>query len=351
MAQRYGAGVARLEQILARLQSTLGELTGEPQPLSGGITNDNFRVTLDGEDYVVRIHGRDTDLLGIDREAELIACGLAAELGIAPELVASFDDCLVTRFVACDPVVPHEVAAHVTQIARALRSFHDSPARLPARFWVPELLEDYSEQVRVRGVRLPSDYGRAAAVASRIADALPLRDPRPCHNDLLSTNIIRAHATGERGGTDADGNTGEPAHDSGGAGGGGGGGGGGGRMLIVDWEYAGMGHRYFDLGNLSVNNDFDEAADEQLLRGYHGRPPTDAERAALALMRILSDAREGAWGVVQTEISELDFDFARYARLHFERLNAAAELPQVSEWLAVAAADENTPQESDGQTA
>jgi thiamine kinase-like enzyme len=338
MAQRYGAGVVRLEEILARLQSTLGELAGEPQPLSGGITNHNFRVTLGGEDYVVRLHGRDTDLLGIDRDAELIACNLAAELGIAPELVASFDDCLVTRFVACDPVVPHEVRANVAQLARALRSFHDSPAKLPARFWVPELLEDYSEQVRVRGVRLPSDYGRAAAIASRIADALPLRDPQPCHNDLLSTNIIRAHATGERGGAN-DYDVGAPAQ------------GGDERMLIVDWEYAGMGHRYFDLGNLSVNSDFDEAANEQLLRGYHGRPPTDSERAALALMRILSDAREAAWGVVQTEISELDFDFARYARVHFERLNAAAELPQVSEWLAAAGADTNPPQEPDGQTA
>jgi thiamine kinase-like enzyme len=344
MARRYGAGVARLEEILARLQSTLGELDGEPQPLSGGITNHNFRVTLGGEDYVVRLHGRDTDLLGIDREAELIACGVAAELGIAPELVASFDDCLVTRFVACDPVVPHELAAHVAQIARALRSFHDSPARLPARFWVPELLEDYSEQVRVRGVRLPADYGRAAAMASRIADALPLRDPRPCHNDLLSTNIIRAHAPGAGasatgGGANEGGSAGEAAQDSGE------------RMLIVDWEYAGMGHRYFDLGNLSVNNDFDETADGQLLRSYHGRPPTDSERAALALMRILSDAREAAWGVVQAEISELDFDFARYARVHFERLNAGAELPQVNEWLAAAADDANPPQEPDGQTA
>jgi thiamine kinase-like enzyme len=334
MARRYGAGVARLEEILARLQRTLGELAGEPQPLSGGITNHNFRVTLGGEDYVVRLHGRDTDLLGIDREAELIACDLAAGLGIAPELVASFDDCLVTRFVACDPVVPHEVAAHAARIARALRSFHDSPARLPARFWVPELLEDYSEQVRVRGVRLPADYGRAAAVASRIADALPLRDPRPCHNDLLSTNIIRARATGER--DDA----GAPAQGVGE------------RVLIVDWEYAGMGHRYFDLGNLSVNNDFDEAADEQLLRAYHGRAATDSERAALALMRILSDAREAAWGVVQAEISELDFDFARYARVHFERLGTAVERPDLTEWLAAAAAGAtDTLGEPDGQTA
>ena len=37
------------------------------------------------------------------------------------------------------------------------------------------------------------------------------------------------------------------------------------RLRIVDWEYAGMGDRYFDLGNLSVNNGFNEADDEWLL--------------------------------------------------------------------------------------
>jgi thiamine kinase-like enzyme len=331
MAQRYGAGVARLEEILAHLQSTLGALAGEPQPLSGGITNHNFRVTLGGEDYVVRVHGRDTDMLGIDRDAEQLACRRAAEIGIAPQLVAAFEDCLVTRFVTSDPVVPHEAAAHVEEIARALRSFHDLPTKLPARFWVPDLLENYAARVRERAVRLPSDYGRAAAVATRIGTALPLRDPRPCHNDLLSSNIIRTRSPG-----------GSDAHAGGDAGE---------RVLIVDWEYAGMGHRYFDLGNLSVNNDFDEPTDERLLRAYHGRAATDAERAALALMRILSDAREAAWGVVQAEISELDFDFARYARVHFERMSAAAELPLLGEWLAATAADTYPEGEPDGQTA
>ncbi len=345
MARRYGAGVARLEEILARLQASLGVLSGQPQPLSGGITNHNFRVTLGGEDYVVRVHGRDTELLGIDREAEQLACRVAAELGIAPELVACFEDCLVTRFVACDPVVPHELAASVAQIARALRGFHDSPAKLPVRFWVPELLEDYAMRVRAHGVRLPSAYGRAAALASRIAVALPLRDPRPCHNDLLAANIIRARTLDEADRASG-GRVAGASHEAGARARGEEE-----RMLIVDWEYAGMGHRCFDLGNLSVNNDFDEAADERLLHAYHSRPPTDAERATLALMRILSDAREAAWGVLQAEISELDFDFARYARVHFERLNTAAEQPQLSEWLASAAAEGNEREESDGQTA
>ena len=108
--------------------------------------------------------------------------------------------------------------------------------------------------------------------------------------------------------------------------------------MLVDWEYAGMGDARFDLGNLSVNNDFDEATDERLLSAYHGAAPSDSQRAALALMRVLSDAREAAWGVVQGELSELDFDFAGYAREHFERLHAAAAQPQFGEWLDSAAA-------------
>ncbi len=307
MGQRYVAGVSRLEEIVQRLEPTLGPLAGDPVALSGGITNHNFRVTLGGERYVIRVHGADTEPLGIDRAAERQASEAAAELGIAPAVVAAYEDCLVTRFVACSPFGPGDVVAgHVEQIARALRRFHDSPTRLPTLFWVPDLLAEYAATVRRRGVRLPSAYAEAVAVAGLIGVALAPYERRPCHNDLLAGNLLH------------------DAHEH--------------EVLIVDWEYAGMGHPCFDLGNLSVNNDFDETADERLLRAYYGEPPSDARRATLALMRILSDAREAAWGVVQAEISELDFDFDRYARVHFERLRAASEQPRLKEWLAAAAA-------------
>ena len=38
--------------------------------LEGGITNRNFRVNFGGTDYVVRLPGKKTNALGIDREAE-----------------------------------------------------------------------------------------------------------------------------------------------------------------------------------------------------------------------------------------------------------------------------------------
>ena len=94
-----------------------------------------------------------------------------------------------------------------------------------------------------------------------------------------------------------------------------------------------MGDRYFDLGNLSVNNGFDEDDDERLLEAYWDEPCTPRRFAALRLMRIMSDFREGMWGVVQTAISELDFDFVAYADEHLGRVQAAFADPRVEDWL------------------
>jgi thiamine kinase-like enzyme len=296
--------VRELDDILRRLEPSLGAPTGEPAELGGGITNRNFRATLGGIDYVIRRPGKDTDLLGIDREAERLATEAAAGLGIAPEVSAALEDCLVTRFIACRPPTVRELSERVPEIAIALRAFHDSATPLPASFWVPDLLDRYACIVLERGGVLPASYGQTVDVAARIHAVLEPPRPRPCHNDLLPGNIIVAQPQGQ--------------------------------ILLVDWEYAGMGDPRFDLGNLSVNNDFDDRTDERLLTAYYGRAPSDGVRAGLKLMRVMSDAREAAWGVVQREVSELAFDFGGYAREHFQRLQAAAEQPLFEDWLACA---------------
>ncbi len=290
--------------IVGRLADRLGPADGEPIPLEGGITNRNFRVRFGGDDYVVRLPGKDTALLGIDRETERLASNAAAALGIAPAAVLGDADYLVTRFVAGMPIDPDLLRSDPGPVARALRVFHDSGTTLPARFWVPELLSRYALIVAERGGSLPEAYGVASEVAARIAQAIPLVEPVPCHNDLLGANVLKV----------GDG------------------------VMLVDWEYAGMGHRLFDLGNLAVNNEFDSAGEDRLLSAYSGSPPDAPALAALRLMRVMSDAREGAWGVVQSVVSELEFDFDGYAARHFARLEQAADDRHFEEWLDAASA-------------
>ncbi len=304
LIEQRGHGID-LNGILAGLEPSLGPVGAAPTPLEGGITNRNFRVRLGERDYVLRLHGKDTELLGISREGERLANARAAELGIAPEVAAGFEGGLVTRWLDCEPLSEQQLAARAPELAAALRTFHESGLELPSSFSVPGLLHDYERIIASRGGEPPAEYGQASELAARIAAALPPCRPRPCHNDLLAGNIVRERGSG--------------------------------RAMLVDWEYAGMGDPWFDLGNLSVNNGFGEAADEALLAAYLEREPTPAQRARLTLMRLLSDVREAAWGVMQSHVSELEFDFAGYAERHFARLREAARGGAIEQRLAAVA--------------
>jgi thiamine kinase-like enzyme len=261
------------------------------EPLGGGITNRNFKVTVAGEAFVLRVGGRDTARLGIDREVERAASVAAAAIGIGPEVVAFLEPegYLVTRFVEgrTGEVAPAEAA-------RLLLLLHTA-APIPGRFDPFRVVEAYAATARATGVPLPPAYEPARAIAGRIERRLPPAAPAPCHNDLLAANFVRSAQ----------------------------------RLWIVDWEYAGMGDPAFDLANFAVNNGLDADGDRELLEAYGA-----ADRARHTLLRYMSDLREAMWGVVQQAVSELDFDFAGYADEHFTRLEQAAAEPRFRRALA-----------------
>jgi thiamine kinase-like enzyme len=254
------------------------------EPLGGGITNRNFKVDVDGESFVLRIGGNDTHMLGIDRIMEHDASSIAASLGIAPEVVTFLEPegFLVTRYVEGEVGHPDVVDA-----ARLLRTLHDGP-RIRGRFDSFRVVEAYAATAAGLGVQLPAAYASAKETADRIEPTRRSSQVTPCHNDLLAANFIFDGA----------------------------------RLWIVDWEYAGMGDPFFDLGNFAVNHELDVDGEHALLSAYGS-----ADADALVLMRFMSDFREAMWGVVQQGLSELEFDFVAYAGEHFERLaSTAAEL-------------------------
>ncbi|HMJ36099.1 MAG TPA: phosphotransferase [Baekduia sp.] len=295
--------------VIEAVQAQLGPLRDGPVPLDGGITNHNFRARFADHDVVLRIAGRQTDLLGIDRDAERLATAAASDLGIAPPVLLFLPEhgCLVTTFVPGTPIPDPQLREPpaLEAVARALRAFHEHAPALPTTFDVPRIARGYLTLARDRGGAVPAAAWDAAQLAERIAAALtgPEHVPVPCHDDLLGANILCHEAD----------------------------------IWIVDWEYAGMGDRYFDLGNLSINNGFVDADDERLLAAYWDEPCTERRFAALRLMRSMSDVREALWGVVQQTISDLDFDFAAYADRHLRRLRATVADPRFERWLLDAA--------------
>ncbi len=267
-------------------------------PLSGGITNRNYRVDAAGSSarFVIRLGGNDTHLLGISREVEHAATVAAAGVGVGAEVVAFLrpEGYLVTRFIEGTPMAEADLRnpQAIERVADSLRRFHEGPA-IPGLFVPLRIVEAYRALARDNGVRVPPEFELAQAIGRRVELAL-LTNPlelRPCHNDLLAGNLID---DGER-------------------------------MRIVDWEYAGMGDPFFDLGNFSINNGLSDDQAAALLAAYDGVPQPRADRLArLVLFRVISDFREAMWGVLQQGISTLEVDFAAYAEEHFDRLLANA---------------------------
>jgi thiamine kinase-like enzyme len=183
-------------------------------------------------------------------------------------------------------------------VAAVLRKIHGAAA-IPGRFDAHEVVEEYRREAIAHGVTIPHEFAAAQAASERIREARGPQTRVPCHNDLLNANFLDD-----------------------------------GEIRIVDWEYAGMGDRFFDLANLSVNHDFGLEEDRLLLAAYFGaeRP---ADLAALRLMRVMSDFREAMWGVLQTGISALDFDFHEYASKHFARLLKSAGAPEYDRYVAL----------------
>jgi thiamine kinase-like enzyme len=289
--------VTELAEAIAAFTPELGPPESEPVPLLGGITNRNYRLRWAGRDCVLRLPGKDTALLGIDRVAERDATAAAA---VAPKVVAFSEEigCLVTEFVAGRPVAAEELRGPLLEeVAGALRAIHAGPP-LGHTFSPWERVDAYRLTARRHGMPLPVGFVEVDLAADRIAEALGPRPSVPCHNDLLTANFL---------------------HD-------------GERLRILDWEYAGMGDPLFDLANLAANNEFGEPDEERLLAAYYGAARPEL-LAGLRLMRLMAAFWEAMWAVVQSTVSELDFDFAAYAAEHLARVRERLADERLERWL------------------
>ena len=261
------------------------------EPLTGGITNRNFRVDVDGGSYVLRIGGNDTRLLGIDRAVEHAASLRAAEVGVGPEVVAFIEPegWLITRFLEASPLPPEELRRpeNIARVAAALRRFHGA-APIPGRFDAYAVVDEYRAVAEERGVTLPASF---AGLRARWRSGSARRAAHRPRSPATTTSSTPTSSTTARSGSSTGSTPG--------------------------WATAS-----------STSPTSPSTTSSASTRTACCSPPTSARRpadlASLRLMRFMSDFREAMWGVVQSGISELDFDFDGYAAEHFERMSRAA---------------------------
>lgn len=296
-----------LEAVVRKVPSLANAKELEISFLAGGITNKNYKIQTDKETFVLRVPGEKTELHGINRAREASNQTRAAELGVAPAVIAFIqpEGYLLSQFVSGEKLSLEMMREreNIDRVAKKIHTIHEGP-KFDGIFDVFRVCENYLALARVGGAALPKNIVLLEKFARDIERALYYQNPlllQPIHADLLNENFL---LRGEN-------------------------------LWILDWEYSGMGDIFFDLANFSDHHQFAENEEHLLLLSYFGKFDESAV-AKLKLMRIMSDFREALWGVAQTRLSTLDFDFKAYAHEFFERMFVQATDPRYPGWLLTA---------------
>ena len=115
-----------ISSILQRIPQFASAKSPEIKELSGGITNKNYKITVDDGSYVLRLGGNETKYLGIDRKIEYECSLLASQIGIAPEPTAFLEPegYIVARFISGKGITAEEIGTE-ENIKRVCSCFLD----------------------------------------------------------------------------------------------------------------------------------------------------------------------------------------------------------------------------------
>jgi thiamine kinase len=208
------------------------------EPIKHGLTNQSWLVRTRQDDVVVRISKGAEQELQIDRQSEASVLAAVSEAGIGPEVLLCdpAQHVLITRYLG-EPWTEADAVQgeNIRRLGQLFRRLHRiAPPAGVRRVELNETLEGYFRTLQERGIQpaltTKSLRDRALQVAMKLREnsAATL-----CHNDVHHLNI-----------TDD------------------------GKLRLIDWEYAGVGQRLFDLASVCVYHKYDKLQREQLLSAY-----------------------------------------------------------------------------------
>ena len=230
-------------------------------------------------------------------------------MGIAPEVVYFIEpeNYIVTKFITGKTIPPDVIKTpdYLARVAKKIRLFHKRGPKLKGDFNVFRRVEMLTKISKSNNAKFPHDWDWIMQKAKEVEKALA-KDPyipTPTHNDLLNLNWLEEDVPGDIG-----------------------------EIRLLDWEYAGMGDIFFDLGNFAHHHRLNEEQVDNFLYEYFGEV-TNKQYARLRLMWPMSELHESMWGTTQTGISKLEEDFQGYADLWFARFRTHVTDYRWEQWL------------------
>ena len=255
----------------------------------GGMSNKNFKVTIEGKSYVLRVPGNGSEGM-VERANEEFNALEACKLGINPEIryfnpdngikLADFIENAETLNAAT--IQRHD---NMRKIAAIYRKIHDSHIRLKNEFNLFHEIEKYDVLIGKAGATMYEGWEKVRPRVMALEGYLNSIgvDLKPCHNDALYENFIKASN---------------------------------GTVYLIDWEYSGMNDPMADFAALFIEAGFEKENEDYILGIYFdGNIPTSA-REKILCYQILWDYLWAQWTVIKEAKGD---DFGTYGMDRFNR--------------------------------
>jgi len=290
--------MAVIEEVVSKIEDWRGKDISI-EPLSGGLTNTNYTVKVDGSPYFVRVPGESTELLAIDRANEYHNTKAAGEAGVAPKVLYHLPeyDVMVIEFLEGQTMSKDSLnePGMPARMVQAIKKLNRGP-RFLLDFNMFRLTEYYLGLCSERDIKTPDGYNERMETVKRIEKAMNVKPLTavPCNNDLLAENYID------------DGK----------------------QLWLIDYEYSGNNDPTFELGNTCQEMQFNDEQIAEVCAAYFGEARADMI-ARMKLNMIMSDVGWGLWAAMQANISSIDFDFWGWA---IERWGRAVDKMDSSEF-------------------
>jgi thiamine kinase-like enzyme len=300
--QRFVAIMVIIDEVIARVEDWKGKVIFF-QPVTGGLTNTNYKVVVDGKPFFVRVPGESTDLLAVDRRNEYFNTCAAAESGVGPKVHFYLPEYQVMVLEFLDGTTMSNSSliepGMVKKIAEAIKRLHSSP-RFLTDFNMFRLTEYYLDICKKMNILIPEGYPDRSPTIQQIEKAMAVHPlpTLPCNNDLLAENYIY------------DGNS----------------------IRIIDYEYSGNNDPCFELGNTCQELQYDDEQIAEVCDVYFGSSRTDMI-SRMKLYMVMSDVGWALWAAIQAKISAIDYDFWGWAVERWGRATSKMDSPEFPTWL------------------
>lgn len=282
--------IGRIYKMISEIPCFVNSRINEIEILHGGITNNNYKVTIDQVTYAVRLAGVGT-IEYINRSAEKHNAQVMADKGISA-LIVYYDE--TTGNQVCHYI--HGKTLHsedfkgekyLSKAAQVFRKYHYSNDKFYSEFLPLKEIDSYVNLLAEKKFDFYEGSELMTEKVTAIRGLFKNNPPPivPCHNDPLPVNWMDDDK----------------------------------KFYLIDWEYAGMNDPIFDLAALAIEAELNVEQEHFLLQEYFGESPTEKQLGSLVINKFLCDVLWAYWSILQIAMGKPKEDYWEYGINRYKR--------------------------------